>query len=167
MTVRLNENRVLEEWSLLLPGCAGEAPRVLGDIEHQLGAARLPGLIWTEESLSPSFLKGLLGRRRDCVRISHRKFKEVEILTGAHDHGSALQVFWIAAASPRVRNHLIRLIRFGFGSDERYTIGAELDLVQAWGLAGFLETTRAALRRAVQDLMRERKLKPQDPGLLP
>lgn len=154
--MRLKTERILEEWSQLLPGCAGEAPRILADIQRQLEASNAPFMTWREESLASGFLIGALGRRRDCVRIRHAKFTEVVVLAGAHDHGADLLAFWLAAATPRVLGRIRRSLRFGLGSDKRHELGAEFDVVEAWSLGAYLETTRAAVHGAIADLMRER-----------
>jgi hypothetical protein len=155
--VRLRTDRILEEWSQLLPECAGEAPRIMADVQARLKATNVMGMNWSEESLASGYVIGVLGRRRDCVRIQHAKFPEVVVIAGAYDHGTNLLVFWIAAARPRLLGRIRRALRFGADSERCYEIAAELDLIQAWALGAFLETTRIAVRRPIADLLSDRK----------
>jgi len=135
----------------------------MADIQARLKTKKLAGLSWREQSLAPGLLVGVLGRRRDCVCIHHAKFTEVAVLAGAHDHGSDLFVFWIAAATPQLFGRIRRILRFGLGSERQYELGSELDLVQAWSLGAFLETTRTAVRGSIQDLLKERGLPGRKP----
>lgn len=154
----LRTDRIMEEQTWLLPSCAGEATQVLVQIREQLETATLTDLACREESLAPGFLAGLMGRRRDCVSVRHRFFREVVVLAGAYDHGQDLLVFWTAAATPSMFGRLSRLVRFGFRSDLRYEIGPELDAFQSWSLGAFLETTRNAVVGAIAGAVEERQI---------
>lgn len=104
--LNLKDGKIMQKWSVLLPGCQGEGPGLLKTIQDRLASYEAPGLTWKEESASTGFMKGLMGKRRDVLVVRNEKFPEALVCVGAQDYGRFLYVVWYLTAAPKLLNQV-------------------------------------------------------------
>ena len=149
--MKLTDYQIVNQWHVLLPHCRGEGPGILAMIEAELAQVGVPGLYWSQESVSTGLLKSLFGKRRDFLLVSHGAFSQYRVLVGCQNYGTALGVSRLVVASPRLLDEVYRAMR------ERFQIGNELDPFDLTDLRAILEIIHQAVRGAVQDLLNERE----------
>ena len=155
--MKLTDYQIVNQWHALLPRCHGEAPGILAMVEDELAQVGVPGLYWSQESVSTGLLKGLFGKRRDFLLVSHEAFSEYRVLVGCQNYGTALGVSRLVVASARLLNDAYRAIRLNVEITERFQIGSELDPFDLADLRAILEIIHQAVRGAVQNLLSERE----------
>lgn len=154
----LTDNCVIDDWQQLLPNCQNASPALLDDIEENLRAAAAPGVSWSTESVSPSFLKGLFGNRRTFLICRSQFFPEHQVCIGSWNFGNSLVIFWALVFSRQLSRRLRRAMRLTENAQHRNDVAQELSIFQRIDLQCFSSTTFAAVRQAVDSLAKEREL---------
>jgi len=91
---------VEDDWGTILKGCAGEGEGVLQNVESHLHAAEPPHVTWERTSVAPSWLKGVLGKRRDFLYVRSERFPRHTLAVNARDFGRDLDVSWYLVLEP-------------------------------------------------------------------
>lgn len=146
---------VADRWMRLLPGCADEAVRFLDTVIANLTTAHLPGVTWTEESLSASMGKALLGNRRDCVVVRNKHFKEFTIAVVAWGYGGYLHVVRYVVSAPKCLPQIRRFSRFEKNDPGRAQPGSELDVLKTAELDAWIAVVDFCTRSAIESLTGE------------
>lgn len=154
--VTLKEAKILDHWATVLEQCNGEEEGLLRGVEARLEGFQAPGVSWKRETVSPGWLKGLMGKKRDFLIVSHERFDDYTFFVGARDYGSALDVSWYLAASQK--NALVKVALQAAAS---YIPGAalfNLDVFDQQDLLAYVTIGHRSVRRAIEDLLARRKL---------
>ena len=64
MAVTLNDEKILEQWGIVLEGGAGKDIPLLRLVQESLKSSELPGVEWGRVEAQPSFFKGFFGNKR-------------------------------------------------------------------------------------------------------
>jgi hypothetical protein len=153
--VTLKEGKILDNWSTLIEHCHGEEEGLLRAVEHHLGELKAPGVSWARETVSPGWLKGLMGKKRDFMLVSHERFDDYSFFISARDYGTCLDVAWYLAGSPK--NPLVKLAE----KAASYVPGSalfNLDVFDQQDLTAFVTVGHRAVRHAIERLLEQKKL---------
>ncbi len=153
--VTLKDGKILDNWATMLMNCQGEEEGFFRAVEANLEALQAPGVSWKREAVAPGFLKGLFGKRRDFLLVSHERFDDFTFFVGARDYGTSLDVSWYLAASQK--NALVKLV----SSAASYIPGSaifNLDVFDQQDLTAYVTIGHRAVRKAVEDLIQKKHL---------
>ena len=150
--MNLHESMIVEQSDTVLDGLGNEAVGFYLAVERKLGNIEAPGVTWGMESGDTGFLRAILGRRADFLRIRHARFAEYSVLVSARQNGTALHLSWLVLAKARLLDDLRRSLRPGGDGSDRFHIGAELDLLDVLRLNDFFVVTKLAFKSAIQGL---------------
>lgn len=154
----LKDAKIMDQWSLMLPGCQGEGPGLMKIVQDTLAHDQVPGLSWKEESASTGLLKGLMGKRRDVLIVRNEKFSEYLVCIGAQDYGRFLNVVWYFTASPSLMAKLRGGGLTGLATGGNQFILADLDVFDQQDVSAFVAVTRMATQAATEQLAKMRQL---------
>lgn len=100
MAVTLNDEKVLDQWGVVLEGGAGKEAALLQSVDSTLKASDLPGVRWQQVEAQPSMLKGLFGNKRSYLMVTSEAVKDYRMYVGARDFGKHLDVSWFLTVEP-------------------------------------------------------------------
>lgn len=153
--VTLKEGKILDNWATMLEHCHGEEEGLLRAVEANLSAFQAPGVTWSRETVSPGWLKGLFGKKRDFLIVTHERFDDYTFFVSARDYGTSLDISWYLAGS--TKNPLVKLASQAAG----YIPGSaifNLDVFDQQDLRAYVTVGHRAVRKAVEELLEKRKL---------
>ncbi len=161
--VTLKSGRIDTRWAALLDGCSGHAEAIFQKVEAHLKAYNAPGLSWERESAAPGWIKGLLGKRRDYIILTHERFKDHLMAINARDYGTALDVVWYLVVGPRGLRFWLRLWVLTFLTIGFYLLRVRVeprgfDVFDQQDFDAYVEVGRRSVIYAVEELMRERDM---------
>ncbi len=152
--ITLTEGKIIDQWSTMIAQCHGHSEALLQGVEANLKASEAPpGVNWKRESVAPGWLKGLFGKRRDFLLVSNERFDDYLMCIGARDYGTALDVSWYLTGS--AKSAVVKALSQAGGG---LFIALPLDVFDPQDLAAYVTVGHHAMLKAVEDLMRERKL---------
>ena len=138
----LKEGRIIDQWSTLMEECQGEGEGLLQMVESNLDRAKAPGVNWKRESVSPGWLKGLMGKRRDFLLVSNERFVTLLMAVSARDYGTSLDVAWYLTGAS--------------SAGAEYVAG--LDVFDQQDFSAYVTVVHRAVLRAVEELMQKRNI---------
>lgn len=149
--MKLSERMIAEQAHTVLDGAGRDAVGLQLAVERHLRAIGDPAISWRMETAETSFLRALVGRRRDVLAIEHKRLPEHVVLISARAHGRVLHVAWMVLVTPRLAGDLRRLVQLDAEPGKRFEVGAE-DIFGVMDLKAYLGITRIALRKAIRDI---------------
>jgi hypothetical protein len=160
--VTLKEGKILDHWATMLEQCHGHDEELLRKVEKHLEAFQAPGVSWKRESVSPGWLKGLRGKRRDFLLLTHAQFGDYLMCVGARDYGTTLDVSWHLLASGK-RAVMAALATSSSAGAIAAGVWAKLtrralDVFDQQDLTAYVTIGHRAVLHAVDDLMGEQHL---------
>ncbi len=158
MGLTLKDAKIMDQWSVMLPGCQGEGPGLMQAVQQTLSSYEVDGLSWKEESASTGLLKGLMGKRRDVLVVRHEKFNEWLVCIGAQDYGRFLNVVWYLTASPGLMSKLRGGGVVGLATGGGQFVLGDLDVFDQQDVSAFVAVTRMATQAAAEQLAQKRQL---------
>lgn len=153
--VTLKEAKILEQWAVVLERCQGEEEALLRSIEDNLKSFETPGMTWSRETVSPGWLKGLFGKKRDFLIVTHERFDDYTFYVYARDYGTLLDVSWFLAGS--TKNPIVKAVENAAG----YIPGSaifRLDVFDQQDLRAYAMVGKLAVQKAVEELRARKKL---------
>lgn len=157
--VTLKEGKIIDQWSTLMEQCQGEGEGLLQITEANLGRYEAPGVNWKRETVAPGWLKGLFGKRRDYLLLTHERFDDYLMCVGARDYGTNLDVSWYLTGS--TKSALVRALAGvpGVGAAVGiYAATQSLDVFDQQDLNAYVTVGHHAVLKAVEELMQKRNL---------
>ena len=157
--ITLKEGKIIDQWSTLIEQCQGHGEGLLQSVEANLRSSEAPGVSWKRESVAPGWLKGLLGKRRDYLLLTHERFDDYLMCVGARDYGTALDVSWYLTGS--TKSALVKALAQvpGVGvAAGMYAALQSLDVFDQQDLTAYVTIGHHAVIKAVEELMRQRNL---------
>ncbi len=153
--VTLKDAKIVESWGTMLEGCQGEDESLFRAVEVYLEESKAPGVTWKRETVSPGWLKGLMGKKRDFLLIEHERFDDYSLFVSVRDYGRHLDVNWYLAASQK--NPLVKLATQAAG----YIPGSaifNLDVFDQEDLRAYGRLGAHAVRQAVKRVLEKRNI---------
>ncbi len=157
--ITLKEGKILDQWSTLMEQCQGHAEGLLQAVESNLKRHEAPGVTWKRESVAPGWLKGLFGKRRDYLLLTHERFDDYLMCVGARDYGTNLDVSWYLTGS--TKSVLVRALAQvpGVGvAAGMYGLLHSLDVFDQQDLTAYVTVGHHSVLDAVEELMRKSNL---------
>lgn len=96
----LKDEKITDNWAAVISGGQGKADYVFDNVQKFLEANQAPGVNWELGEVTPSFFKGLFGRKRDFLLVTNEAFKEYKMYIGARDYGANLDIQWFLTCEP-------------------------------------------------------------------
>jgi hypothetical protein len=99
MATTLKEESILNEWSMMIDGAAGQAEAVLSEVQKNLQKSRIPGnCTWSVDEVKSS---GLFAKvRREFLMVSLEDFKDYHMYIGIRDYGTHLDCVRFLTVEP-------------------------------------------------------------------
>lgn len=157
--ITLKEGKIIDQWSTLIEQCQGHGEALLQAVEKNLARHQPPGVSWNRESVAPGWLKGLFGKRRDYLLLTHERFADYLMCVGARDYGTNLDVSWYLTAS--TASALIKGLAGipGVGIAAGMFAGLQaLDVFDQQDLMAYVTVGHHSVLQAVQELMQKQNL---------
>lgn len=153
--ITLKEGKILDQWSALLEDCQGNGEGLLQGVEGNLQKSQAPGITWKRESVAPGWLKGLFGKRRDYLLLTHERFDDYLMCVGARDYGIYLDIYWYLLGSGK--SPLVKAITQLSGSP-LVAAFRELDVFDQQDLSSYVTVGHRSVLKAVDALGEQRKV---------
>lgn len=157
--ITLKEGKIIDQWSTLMQQCQGQGEGLLQAVEKNLEKHQAPGVSWKRESVAPGLLKGLFGKRRDYLLLTHERFEDYLMCVGARDYGTNLDVSWYLTGS--TKSVLVRTLAQvpGVGvAAGMYAALQSLDVFDQQDLTAYVTVGHHSVLQAVEELMQKQKL---------
>jgi hypothetical protein len=100
VAVTLNDQKILDQWGVVLEGGAGKDAAMLQMIQNTLKSSELPGVQWENVNAQPSMLKGWFGNKRAYLMVTSEAVGDYRMYVGARDYGKHLDVSWFLTVEP-------------------------------------------------------------------
>lgn len=151
MAVKLKEETILNQWSMLVDGAAGKATALLKDIEARLTAARIPGRCeWSvEEVQTGGFLRKT---RREFLIIRLAQFDDYRTYVGVREYGSFLDLCRFVTVEP---GFLKRQLSQAIAPGEDRLLSAPKNILVEQDLYAWVTVVHHCVLDAVRSLLKE------------
>lgn len=154
--VTLKDGKIIDSWATLLEQCQGEEEGLLRAVKDHLDTFQAPGVSANRDTVAPGWLKGLFGKKREFLIVTHERFDDYTFFVSARDYGTCLDVSWYLAGS--TKNTLVKLATQAVG----YIPGSalfNLDVFDQQDLRAYVTVGHRAVRKAIEVLIEQRNLK--------
>lgn len=156
--VTLKDAKIVESWGVMLEGCQGEEQGLFRATEVYLEESKAPGVTWKRETVTPGWLKGLMGKKRDFLLIEHERFDDYSFFVSVRDYGRHLDVNWYLAASQK--NPLVKLATQAAGFIPGSAL-FNLDVFDQEDLRAYGRIGQAAVKRGTESVIERRNVQIQ------
>lgn len=148
MGIALDSESVIDQWSTIVDGAAGNATEVLDEIRQRLEAAEIPGeCTWEVEEVKSG---GFLTRtRREFLVVRLKEFKDYRIYVAARDYGSHLDVCRFVAVQAGV---LKSMLAEKIGGDKN-SLSGPTNILVAQDLRAWVTVVHHAVLDSVEALL--------------
>jgi len=143
----LKDEKIVDNWTMVIGGGQEKADYVFDIVQKLLEANQAPGVKWELGEVTPSFFKGLFGRKRDFLLVTNEAFKEYKMYIGARDYGTNLDVQWFLACEPGFFQ------RLGDKMDQAVGMISMLDIFAQQDLRAYVTVVHHCLLNAVDALL--------------
>lgn len=99
--ITLKEGKIIDQWSTLIEQCQGHGEGLLQVVEANLKAYEAPDVNWKRESVAPGWIKGLFGKRRVYLLLTHERVHDYLMCIRARHYGTNLDVSWYLTGSTK------------------------------------------------------------------
>lgn len=153
MAVTLKDEKLLDQWSVVMEGGAGKQDQLLGYAVRALEQSELPGITWQKVEAQPGMLKGMFGKRRDYLMVCSQALKDYRMYFGVREYGRHLDVSWFLTVEPGFfKSSFSSLLANGNVN----ALSLMLDLFDTQDLRAYVTSVhRCAVRRAVEQVAQE------------
>lgn len=100
MAVTLNDEKILDQWGVVIEGGAGKDAQMMSYVTDALQGSSLPGVTSQKIEAQPSMLKGLFGNKRSYLMVTNEAVKDYRMYFSARDYGKHLDVSWFLTVEP-------------------------------------------------------------------
>jgi len=149
--VTLRDGRIIDRWSVIIENGQGNTEKVFRDTEKSIQDSYVQGIRIERVKIRPSFLKGLLGIKRDYLMVMYGSHRDYRIFIGANDFGIGLAVNWFLTCEPGfIKRALSGILTKGV-SDR--ALSFSIDPFKLQNLYSFASMVFHSLLKAVDKLM--------------
>lgn len=143
----LKDEKIVDTWTMVIGGGQEKADYIFDTVQKLLEANQAPGVNWELGEVTPSFFKGLFGRKRDFLLVTNEAFKEYKMYIGARDYGTNLDVQWFLTCEPGFFQ------RLGDKMDQSMGMISMLDIFAQQDLRAYVTVVHHCLLNAVDALL--------------
>lgn len=153
MAVTLKDEKLLDQWGVVLEGGAAKHEQLLGYAVEALQRSELPGITWQMVEAQPGMFKGMFGKRRDYLMVASQALKDYRMYFGVREYGRHLDVSWFLTVEPGFfKGAFSAMLTNGNVNALSFT----LDLFDSQDLRAYVTSVhRCAVRRAVEQVAKE------------
>lgn len=150
MAVTLNDQKILDQWGVVMECGAGKDTALLQSTQDMLRDSNLPGVAWEKVDAQTGMLRGLFGNKRGYLMITCEAVKDYRMYLGARDYGKHLDVSWFLTVEPGFfKSAFSALLAHG----NFQALSFNLDVFQNQDLRAYVTSVhRLAVRKAVEQI---------------
>ena len=153
MAVTLNDEKILDQWGVVIECAAGKDDAVLGTITGSLKASDLPGVEWQKVDAQTSMFKGLFGNKRSYLMITSEAVKDYRMYVGARNYGKHLDISWFLTVEPGFFKSAFSAM---LASGNYQALSFNLDVFKNQDLRAYVTSVhRFCVRKAVEQVAAE------------
>ena len=149
----LKKEEVIDNWSILIENGNGRAEDIFRDTNSFILETKAPAIAIKREEISPSMLKGVLGRKRDFLTVIDKRnirLKPYKIFINARDYGKNLDVSWYLTFKPELWKRILALVPFVSIVPKKLS---DLDIFDQQDLRAYATNAHHCVIKAVEKLM--------------
>ena len=149
----LKKEEVIDNWSILIENGNGRAEDIFRDTNSFILETKAPAIAIKREEISPSMLKGVLGRKRDFLTVIDKRnirLKPYRIFINARDYGKNLDVSWYLTFKPELWKRILALVPFVSIVPKKLS---DLDIFDQQDLRAYATNAHHCVIKAVVKLM--------------
>jgi len=149
----LKKEEVIDNWSILIENGNGRAEDIFRDTNSFILETKAPAIAIKREQISPSMLKGVLGRKRDFLTVIDKRnirLKPYKIFINARDYGKNLDVSWYLTFKPELWKRILALVPFVSIVPKKLS---DLDIFDQQDLRAYATNAHHCVIKAVEKLM--------------
>ena len=149
----LKKEEVIDNWSVLIENGNGRAEDIFRDTNSFILETKAPAIAIKREAISPSMLKGVLGRKRDFLTVIDKRnirLKPYKIFINARDYGKNLDVSWYLTFKPELWKRILALVPFVSIVPKKLS---DLDIFDQQDLRAYATNAHHCVIKAVEKLM--------------
>ena len=150
----LKKEEVIDNWSILIENGNGRAEDIFRDTNSFILETKAPAIAIKREEISPSMLKGVLGRKRDFLTVIDKRnirLKPYKIFINARDYGKNLDVSWYLCCEPGIFKSTLSSFLTRGASDK--ALSFMLNVFQQQDLLAYTTLVHHCLLKAVEEIM--------------
>ena len=153
MAVTLQDQKILDQWSIVLEGGAGKDIALLRLVQDSIRAAELPGVTFEKVEAQTSMLKGWFGNKRAYLMVTSEGLKDYRMYLGARDYGKHLDVSWFLTVEPGFFKSTFSAM---LANGNYQALSFNLDVFQNQDLRAYVTCVhRLCVRRAIEKIAAE------------
>ena len=158
MATTLKDETILNQWTMLIDGAAGQEAGVLRDIQEGLRAAQIPGgCTWEVDEVKAG---GWLDKvKRDFLIVKIDQFRDYRTYVGVRDYGSHLHLCRFLTVEPGAFKKMIASSLSS--SNDPYALSAPKNILVEQDLSAWATVVHHAVLDATSALMTKQG---QDPS---
>jgi hypothetical protein len=151
MGITLQDEKIIDRWTMLIEGGQGRAEEIFQDTERSIRESKAPGINIERTKVRTSWIKGLFGNERTYMMVTNEALGDYRMFIGARDYGDNLDVQWYLTCEPGFfKKHLSNILTSG-ASDKALSLS--LDLFKQQDLSSYATIVHHCLLKAVDKLM--------------
>ena len=97
---KLKDEKIVDSWAIVIDEAHGKSDFIFDTAQKLLEKNQAPGVKWEMGEVTPSFFKGLFGRKRDYLLVTNEALDNYRMYIGARDYGINLDVQWFLTCEP-------------------------------------------------------------------
>lgn len=153
MGITLQDEKIIDRWSMIVEGGQGRGEQVYADTENFVRQSKSPGTELERVKVRPSWLKGLLGNERNYLMATNEALKDYRMFIGARDYGDHLDVSWYLTCEPGFFKKSLSKVLTEGATDKALSLN--LDLFQQQDLNAYATVVHHCLLQALEKMMGE------------
>lgn len=172
-TTKLAKDRIIDQWSTMIPGAQGRGGELAKSIERILAAVEAPNLKLERKGVHLGIVDMLFGGMREFLVVDNEYLKGYRIFIGARDYGKQLNVSWYLTLEQSFWRRLVRghaylaILFFAFlivssiygRMTGRGGVAPEMmNLFDREELSSYATTVYQATKQATEELMKDMEL---------
>jgi hypothetical protein len=151
MSITLEDEKIIDRWSIIIENAQGNSERVYQDTENFVKESKAPGIDLDRVRVQTGWLKGLFGNKREYLMASNEDLKDYRMFIAARDYGDNLDISWYLTCEPGFFKKKLSNILTSGASDKALSLS--LDLFQQQDLNVYATVVHHCLIKAIEVAM--------------
>jgi len=110
MAVTLKNEKIVDNWSMIVKEGQEKVEEVFKDTESLILKSEAPGVKSERVKANPGFLAGVFGSERTFIRVVNKDLKRYEMYIGARAYGKNLDLSWYLTYEPGLIARIIAIV---------------------------------------------------------
>jgi len=145
----LKDEKILESRAMIIAGAQNKVDYVFDNVQKLLEKNQAPGVKWELGEVTPSFLKGLFGRKRDYLLVTNEALDDYKIYIGVREYGNNLDVQYFLTCEPGLFK------KMGDRVDKSMGMITVLDIFAQQDLRAYSTVVRRCIKEVLGTLAKE------------